>query len=226
MNDTEIISGFGTWCIKHSISSKNILVVTVQENRSTKYSSLVIDFANDRILPNYPAEMLTDYKECREGKYLVCYKENLQLPEAFDAALDMMKSLKLSDRPLPSGHLVPYKPTRTQHDQKFSDFIKGKGDYPDVVFEVKTQVNNGPLLHTKYFCLCNDEIREVHGSFTNKLHSFKNFKCPSENLFIGIDLYTSQEGYNYHHMRLNPFTKVEPDVLRDFLDVAGVLLKS
>jgi hypothetical protein len=76
-----------------------------------------------------------------------------------------------------------------------------------VVFEVKRQVNNGPILSVKYFQLLDGHLVQVHGQSTQKLHAFKNYKCASHDLFYGVDLYLAGEdsGYNQHHMRLHPF---------------------
>ncbi|CAN0284819.1 unnamed protein product [Ascophyllum nodosum] len=58
------------------------------------------------------------------------------------------------------------------------------------------------------------------------MHAFKNYKCTVHNRFFGVDLYRSSgnsSGYNFHHMRLNPFTRVNPDVLDEFFKAAGCL---
>ena len=61
-------------------------------------------------------------------------------------------------------------------------------------------------------------MTEMPGPYTQKVHSFKNYKCVSKNLFFGIDLYRSDgsAGGNYHHMRLNPFTKIDFELFQDF----------
>ena len=57
------------------------------------------------------------------------------------------------------------------------------------IFEVLRQVDNGPMISTKYYKLCNGVRQEVRGPFNHRVHSFKNFKCNSHNLFFGINLY-------------------------------------
>lgn len=61
-------------------------------------------------------------------------------------------------------------------------------------------------------------------TFTQKMHSFKNYKCAEHGRFFGVDLFRASEsaGTNFHHMRLNPFTHVHPTVLDAFLAAAGV----
>ena len=64
-------------------------------------------------------------------------------------------------------------------------------------------------------------VEEVAGPFSQKIHSFKNYKCASKKLFFAVDLYRADESVpatNYHHMRLNPFTKVNEYVLRALFD--------
>ena len=87
----------------------------------------------------------------------------------------------------------------------------------NLIFEVQKQVNNGPLISTKYFRLSNGQRQEIEGSFSNKVHSFKNFKCNSHNLFYGINLYRETPGRNPHQMRLNPFGHRNDSLLREFL---------
>ena len=95
---------------------------------------------------------------------------------------------------------------------------------PGFVFEVKTQIDNGPLVSNKYYTLHGSVVTEQHGKFTQKVHSFKNYKCQEHGLFYAVDLYKADNSktYNYHHMRLNPFTKINEDVLSAFFLAAGV----
>ena len=73
-----IISKIRDLCSKHNLSTEGIGIFTFQKNRSTTYSSVIIDFANDSILPNYPLEQLNDYKEIKlPNGVLLCYKTEL-----------------------------------------------------------------------------------------------------------------------------------------------------
>jgi hypothetical protein len=99
--------------------------------------------------------------------------------------------------------------------------FKGKGHHPNIVFEVKCQRNNGPLLSTDHFRLENGRVLPVvGGNFTQKKHAFKNFKCLVHDLFYAVDVYnnssTASGGYNFHHMRLNPYTRINPATLDEF----------
>ena len=185
------------------------------------FSSLIVDMDTDTVLPNFPAEQLSTYEETRSDDLLVCYKGGLAVPESFSlSALADALPEPLSGGPfgcLPSG-LTPYKHRRTARDTAFKNFVEGKGSYPDLIFEVKKQLDNGPLISTKYYKLEDDSITELPGPFTQKIHCFKNYKCAAQGLFFAVDLYRADQssGSNFHHMRLNPYTKINHDILRAF----------
>ena len=102
-------------------------------------------------------------------------------------------------------------------------FLSERGNVPGTIFEVKAQVDNGPLLSTKYYSLLDNEVVEQEGEFTQKIHAFKNYKCRAHDRFYAVDLYKAKNSstYNRHHMRLNPFTKVNKAVLNAFFKAAG-----
>jgi hypothetical protein len=100
----------------------------------------------------------------------------------------------------------------------FSQFISKIGNNPNIIYEVKKQTDNGPLLSTKTFRLVHDQVEEVKGKYTDKMHVFKNYKCNKHKLFFGVDLYKNKEGTNFHHMRLNPFTKINESMLEKFFE--------
>ncbi|KAL1507046.1 hypothetical protein AB1Y20_007908 [Prymnesium parvum] len=217
MNDNELVEGVTRWCARNGVKAGGVLVLTAQENRSTEYASLVVDMDRGKVLPNFPMELLTDYKETTCGTLLVCYKAGLALPMGY------VTDASRHDAPDDGGpfgcapsQLTPYKSTRTAYDTAFDNLTKGKGHHPNIVFEVKKQVDNGPLISTKYFALKHDTVTEVTGPFTQKMHAFKNYKCASANLFFAVDIYRADNttGYNHHHMRLNPFTQINPGILR------------
>jgi hypothetical protein len=62
----------------------------------------------------------------------------------------------------------------------------------------------------------------VEGSFSQKVHAFKNFKCTKHNWFFGVDLYSETKQNNFHHMRLIPFRHINNYVLEEFLATAKV----
>ena len=218
MDDAEVASRLKGWCEENGVPTHGVLVMTIQENRSTEFASVVVHMDEQKVLPNFPADGLSSYTEVRQGSLLVCYKAGLSLPPSFGADAPSLGSIGSAGGPFgcnPS-EVLPYKHRPTAHDRAFRDFVQGSGHHPNLIFEVKTQVDNGPLLSTKYYTLANGTRTEVEATFTQKVHAYKNYRCPSKNLFFAVDLYRADEstGRNYHHMRLNPFTKMNTRLLQ------------
>jgi hypothetical protein len=197
-----------------------VLAITIQENRSSRFSSLIVDWDGERILPNYPMEVLRKYDKLRVGKFNVAYASRLALQSLAEPS-----NLSLcSDKPFCCGEIIPYMPRRLSADPMFNAFLRAKGHYPHVVYEVKEQVDNGPLLSTKYYTLINDRLSEIEDQrFTQKMHAFKitsvpstTASGPSTSIHRESNEALSQAGYNYQHMRLNPFTKCDAALLDDF----------
>ena len=218
MDDSTIVAGLKSWCEMNSVPLGGVLVITIQENCTTEFTSLVVDMDNEKVLPNFPADALTSYKEIRLGSLLVCYKAGLVLPNSFSTDASLPQHEAAGPFGCAPSELTPYKHRSTANDCAFRDFVQGSGHHPNLIFEVKKQVDNGPLLSTKYYQLKDGVVTEVQGPFTQKVHSFKNYKCASKDLFFGVDLYRADQsaGGNYHHMRLNPFTKLNPEILGSF----------
>jgi hypothetical protein len=212
MEPDAIVRGLERWCDQHQVAKDGVLVITIQRNRTTEFASVVADLSSGTILANYPAEVLTKYDEMRAGDLLVCYKAGLALPDVSTAPTPTSTP---TDGPFgfPPSELIPFKPRRTAQESAFTNFLTGKGNLPHLVFEVKKQIDNGPLISTKYYTLVADVITELEGPFVHKVHCFKNYKVGG--FFFGVDLYRvdGQTGGNYHHMRLNPFTKLNTDIL-------------
>ena len=101
---------------------------------------------------------------------------------------------------------------------EFTKFISKAGT-SGYVFEIKKSINNGALLWTKYFTVTDGTIAELEGEFSQKAHAFKNYKCDKHNLFYNVDLYekSGKSSYNYHHMRLVPFTKLNKEFYNQFM---------
>ncbi|KAJ1631967.1 hypothetical protein T492DRAFT_1143712 [Pavlovales sp. CCMP2436] len=141
----------------------------------------------------------------RVGDFNVAYSDGLCLPAGY---LSKSNYVIFGGGQQPFCCDVPFKPRRLDADATFFDFMRGTGNHPNVVYEVKEQVDQGPLLSTKYYKLCNDNIEEIEDkNFAQKFHAFKNFKCAQHNRFYSVDLYRegNDAGSNFHHMRLNPF---------------------
>ena len=77
--EEEILKQLEKVCIKRNIKTKQVLAITIQRNRATEFSALIVDFENSKLLPNYPIEMLNDYKELAVGDLLVCSKEGMKV---------------------------------------------------------------------------------------------------------------------------------------------------
>jgi len=142
------------------------------------------------------------------------------LPEFSDSSATAGPAGKPTDGPFgcATDEPTPYKHRRTAKDVVFEDFVNGVGNHPDVLFEVKTQIDNGPLISTKYYKLEFDQITEHPGPFFQKIHCFKDYKCAAKNLFFAVDLYRADQsgGGNFYHMRLNPYTKINDEILLEF----------
>jgi hypothetical protein len=206
-------------CNARGIATTNVLAITMQENRSSNFSSLIIDFESRRILANYPiAAPLSVYREITVGNLLVCYSANLDTVGIVDGASSSSSSSS-SVSAFCCSRLTPYRPRTTSSDHYFADFFAGRGSHPDVVFEVKEQVDNGPLLSTRYWKLADGSRQQVQGPFSSKRHVYKNMKCSTHNRFYAIDLYNASNAssWNAHHMRIVPFTKVVQSVIDQFL---------
>jgi hypothetical protein len=53
-NKTNIISKLKLFAQKQNISSEGVLAITIQKNKSTEFSSLIVDFEHSDILTHYP----------------------------------------------------------------------------------------------------------------------------------------------------------------------------
>jgi len=222
--ENDIINQMKMFCVKNNIKTSQILAITIQSNRSTDFASLIIDFENDLLLPNYPMEMLTANKEMTiAGNFLICYKEDLKRVDMSNERANNKNAPQVEgSSPFCCANLPLYRGESIHAESVFQDFVKGQGHHPNIVYEVKRLVNNGPLVSTKYFTLINNNMQEVQGNFTQKMHAFKNYKCTNCNLFYAVDLYSPSpnSGFNYHHMRLNPFEKKNLELLKQFFSVA------
>lgn len=206
-------------CTAVGISTIGVLAITIQRNRTTEFSSLIVNWDAMCILPNYPIEFLTDYKELKvaSGTFLLCFKENLDASVFKDSSVTLRPA---NAPPFCCSEIKPYRPRRLDKDKYFDDFVKSHGTHDDVVYQVKEQIDNGSLLSTRYFKLQNGRRELILGAeFHNKVHAFKNYVCKRCKRFFGVDLYRADnsKGGNYHHMRLNPFTKLNRELLATFL---------
>merc|ERR1711890_45989 len=103
-----------------------------------------------KMIQNYPHEMSEgSAKEKSVDNFIITY---FQLPSI--TAVNMESSATKMG-PFCCENLKSYKNIRNDKESLFQTFLSGKGTVSEVLFEVKEQVDNGPLIGTKYFRLCN-----------------------------------------------------------------------
>ena len=171
----------------------------------------------------YPKPFNRAPKEGKIGPFLFGYHELLDSAALAHPPEPDIKTQDESDL-FWSGTLQSYRPHRTAYDNTFRDFLNRSGTADNVVFCVKAQVDNGPMLYTKYYTLTDGNVVEVEGPFSQKLHAYKNYKCPKHDRFYGVDLYKANgtSGHNSHHMRPSAFTLRNDSLLDAFLTEAGL----
>ena len=190
-DEATLIERLRDFCVSKDISTDGALAITIQKNRSTEYASLVVDFTTDTLAPNYPVAFGQRYREGKTGEYLYAYHEGLDSSPLKDMQQGAAPPPEdnTSASPFCCTRMCSYRERRTSHDSKFSNFVAGTGSAPGVVFQVKAQVDNGPMLSEKYYTLEDGVRREVVGrSFRQKIHVFKNYKCTDCDRFFGVDL--------------------------------------
>ena len=225
--DSNLLKKMDIFCHKQNICSTGVLAITIQRNRSGRCASLIIDMDKKMILPNYPAEFPSKYKELwmAKDKWIVVYHERLQLPSS--PQMPPAGQERVSQDAFCCTCLDPYKPRRLDglHEEIFKDSLKAKGTRGDLVYEVREQVNNGPNLALRYFVLKGNCRRIVEKPFAKeKLSAYKNYICPKHNRFFSVNLYRStgtQAADNFHHMRCIPYTQKDLSVLSEFFEDVG-----
>jgi len=206
-------------CQEHKISTEGVLMITIQKNRGEQFSSFVVDLKNRETFPVYPqANEPLSYKEKEINGFLICYHENLSRPPAATRAVPTV----CDSPPFCCDKIEGYMPKTLDRsrEEMFTKLRSREGSVPDIVFSVKRQINNRTEMVTQLFMLEDGSVTEVFGKFDNKVHAFKNYKCKKHDLFFGVDLYraSGSAGSNKHHMRLNPYTKLNDEFLSDFFD--------
>ncbi|KAL0206498.1 hypothetical protein P9112_001805 [Eukaryota sp. TZLM1-RC] len=215
MSETEVVDVVRSFCERKGMKTDKGLALTVQKSKTALFGSVIVDFETNEIHEFYPVpDSLSTYKEKMMPGFSVCYNDTISPSSLNIEAVDHSKYP--STFPCCS-RMQPKNPRRFERDSTFTDLLGRRGHHPNVIFEVKAQVDNGPMLHTKYFSLKHGQLNEVDFTPSRKLHSFRNYKCLVHNMYFAVDLYSSESsgsGYNYHHMRLNPFTRNTDNLLK------------
>lgn len=134
-------------CEKLCIPMSHIVVLTVQKNWTTDFFSVVVDFDTKTIIPLFGAEISSGYKEMKFGDFNIEYQTDLLSSGAENKSVDPSKHLVNlgTSSPFCCQSIQPYKNRYLDQESHFQNFMKGNGS-SNYVFEVKRQVNNGPLL--------------------------------------------------------------------------------
>jgi len=218
------------FCQEQNISTKCVLMITIQKNRTDQFSSFVVDLQNRETFPVYPQPSEPfRYQEKKVNDFNICYYENLSRPPA---AVRVVPTVCESP-PFCCDGIVGYQPKTLDRskEEMFNQLRARQGSVPGIVFSVRRQIDNRTEMVTRHFMLADGKLTEVFGTFQKvqvcikrelhvavQVHAFKNYKCKTHGLFFGVDLYRTAEsvGTNKHHMRLNPFTQLNDAFLSEF----------
>lgn len=206
------------------IKTTGVLAVTIHENRSARFSSMVIDTSSLEVLPSYDREFPKTYHEIRVGGFIVVYCD--ALPPCRQSLAWPSRESALAEDAFCCAclRLRPYKPkTLDWEEEYFADFCACRGTRSDMIYEVREQVNNGPTVAIRYFRLVDGKRVVVQGDFTRKTTGYKNYICDRHNRFFSVNMYYASESKDrtFHHMRCIPYTRQQDDVLGRFLEEAG-----
>ena len=143
-------------CEKLSIPMEHVLVLTVQKNWTTQFFSVCVDFDKKDVLKLYGSELQSMHKEMKYQGFNIEYATGLPPTGASDKETDFGKHCVNmgTSNPFCCCNLMSYKNRYLDQESAFHSFMDGTGDSGNYVFEVRRQVNNGPilgLLHLHYF---------------------------------------------------------------------------
>lgn len=113
-----------SFCKEKNIATKGVLAITIQQNRTGEFCSLIIDMDSRTIADMYPVDDLSDYKEGSirkgaTGQFLYCYHANLDPSKLESKSFPVKVEESISKAPFCCSSLKLYKPCRTAHDDKF-----------------------------------------------------------------------------------------------------------
>merc|ERR1711935_755222 len=115
------------------------------------FTSVVVNVDKQILMAKYPKEIQGKAIEMKldNEKYIVSYFQKPQIrAEMMEAAVKSGE-----DQPFCCNLVRPYKNIQTDKEAIFKQFMEKRGTVQDRLFEVKRQINFGPLLSTKYFML-------------------------------------------------------------------------
>eukprot|EP01053_Blabericola_migrator_P000415 Blabericola_migrator_1__414@NODE_10_length_25093_cov_104_131184_g7_i2_p10_GENE_NODE_10_length_25093_cov_104_131184_g7_i2NODE_10_length_25093_cov_104_131184_g7_i2_p10_ORF_typecomplete_len311_score34_70L51_S25_CIB8/PF05047_16/1_3e03L51_S25_CIB8/PF05047_16/0_25_NODE_10_length_25093_cov_104_131184_g7_i2964910581 len=208
--------------------------ITFHENHATHYTSLTINYSdpsNPVLLTHYPdTEACKTFLEFYRKGFWVCF--NMQYGKLHPEILqELATTYHPTARELTwPDHWLPFcckalrkrDCRRLQHDYLFTSLLEGHGHWPAIVFEVKKYPLRGPQLMKRYFQILNNTVAQVRcqGHLPHKVHTFRNYICHTHKHVFAVDIYQAIQvpgQFNFHHMRLVPFTHYNAKTLTDFL---------
>ena len=210
----DVVRRLRKFCEIKGIATTGAIAMTIQRNRTGQYDSLIADLDHGTLHSVYPRAFDKTYREgpvAESETFLYCVQAGLDASPLRESTANLTQSDSTEvDSPAAfcCDGIVPYRPRRTANDGVFEKFVNGTGNAPGLLFEVKRQVDNGPLISTAVFELRDGVRLRVDSNESRvKVHSFKNFKCLCHNRFFGVDLFRTGGGLSRHHMRCNAFAK-------------------
>lgn len=201
-DDEPIAACLRDFCHKHNIPTEHVLVLNAERRFGNVFASVVYDWDNSTFLPNFPDEV-EHYRELRASAHVtVTYKASIQLPEPPTTTATFPCCANMTVQRL--GYSAA-----SDYNAHFAAFLTKTGNYPHVVFEVKTKTSkDGPNVATKYYKLLDNQIQEVEGNFTHKIHAYKSYVCHEHNLCYEVDLITKAHVFDVHAKRMSsPFAR-------------------
>jgi hypothetical protein len=226
MEQDQVVDRVQKFCNLRKIPTDNVLVITIQRNRTGDFCALVVDFSTRTLCKGYPDEMPTTKTLKSIGEnFTTCYVASLPVEPvnrmatpATDTVGDESTSIFCCSK------IKPYKPTRLDQNYKFDNFMKGTGSCPDDVFKVITKVSFGPTVSTKFYELNEGQRTLVEGDFTESRVAYRNYVCDSHKRFYEINLFArGHPGDRLNHrIRLVPTEMRNEALLEEFFAEVGV----
>ena len=118
MDKQKLVRKVKAFCVKHSIPTNGVLVITVQESKAFgKFASLVVDFSANKLLDNYPPELCKTSKQLGVPGFSIHYAAGLP---------SLSNSGSNEKKPFCCDQVKPFKEERTSMDKEFANFLQGQ----------------------------------------------------------------------------------------------------
>ena len=134
-DQSTLLADLRRFCVERGISTNRVLALTVQRNRSTEFSSIIVNLNSGKILDVYPErDACSTYKEGSIGNYLYCYNDHLKVRSDEDQLVQGMSEMKMNDPPTAPfccSNMQPYKDRYLDCESMFTDFRLHRGSRSD-----------------------------------------------------------------------------------------------